>query len=79
MKSKFIKSTIILIIGGAITKLMAMLIKIFLTRKIGNTGIGLYMLIMPTFNLFITLATMSLPISISKIISEGKIFINLFI
>ena len=72
MKSKFIKSTMILIIGGAITKLMAMVIKIFLTRSIGDNGIGLYMLIMPTFNLFITLATMSLPTSISKVVSEGK-------
>ena len=72
MKSKFIKSTFILIIGGAITKLMAMVIKIFLTRSIGDKGIGLYMLIMPTFNLFITLCTMSLPTSISKVVAEGK-------
>ena len=72
MKSKFIKSTMILIIGGAITKLMAMIIKIFLTRSIGDNGIGLYMLIMPTFNLFITLCTMSLPTSISKVVAEGK-------
>ena len=70
MKSKFIKSTIILIIGGAITKLMAMIIKIFLTRSIGEDGIGLYMLIMPTFTLFITLSTMSLSTSISKLISS---------
>ncbi|MBR7042511.1 MAG: oligosaccharide flippase family protein, partial [Bacilli bacterium] len=44
----------------------------FLTRSIGDNGIGSYMLIMPTFNLFITLCTMSLPISISKVTSEGK-------
>lgn len=72
MKSKFIKSTFILIIGGAITKIMAMIIKIFLTRSITEDGIGLYMLIMPTFNLFITLSTMSLPTSISKVVSIGK-------
>lgn len=72
MKNKFIKSTLILVIGGAITKLMAMVIKIFLTRGIGDNGIGLYMLIMPTFNLFITLCTMSLPTAISKVIAEGK-------
>jgi len=70
MKSKFIKSTIILIIGGAITKLMAMIIKIFLTRSIGDGGIGLYMLVMPTFNLFITLSTMSLSTAISKLIAS---------
>ena len=72
MKNKFIKSTIILIIGGGITKLLAMVIKIFLTRAIGDSGIGLYMLILPTFNLFITLCSMSLSVSISKLISDGK-------
>lgn len=72
MKNKFIKSTILLIIGGIITKILAMVLKIFLTRIIGNKGIGLYMLIMPTFTLFITISTMSLPTSISKVISEGK-------
>ena len=72
MKSKFIKSTIILIIGGAITKILAMVIKIFLTRSIGDNGIGLYMLIMPTFNLFITLCTLSLSTSISKLVAVNK-------
>ena len=72
MKNKFIKSTIILIIGGFITKIMAMILKIFLTRNIGNEGIGLYMMVLPTFNLFITLCTMSLSTSISKLVSERK-------
>jgi len=72
MKNKFIKSTIILIIGGAITKLLAMVIKIFLTRAIGDDGIGLYMMVLPTFNLFITLCSLSLSTSISKLISERR-------
>lgn len=72
MKNKFIKSTIILIIGGAITKILAMVIKIFLTRAIGDDGIGLYMMVLPTFNLFITLCSLSLSTSISKLISERR-------
>ena len=72
MKNKFIKSTIILIIGGAITKILAMVIKIFLTRSIGDDGIGLYMMVLPTFNLFITLCSLSLSTSISKLISERR-------
>ena len=72
MKNKFIKSTIILIVGGAITKILAMVIKIFLTRAIGDDGIMLYMMVLPTFNLFITLCSLSLSISISKLISERK-------
>lgn len=72
MKSKFIKSTIILIIGGLITKLLGMFIKIVLTRTIKEEGISLYMLILPTFNLFITLCTLGLSPAISKLISEKK-------
>lgn len=72
MKSKFIKSTIILLIGGLLTKILSMVIRIALTRAITTKGIGLYMLVLPTFNLFITLCTFSLPISISKLISENK-------
>ena len=70
MKEKFIKSTIILIIGGFITKIIGMLIRIVTTRLIGVYGIGLYMMIMPTYTLFITIATLSLPIAISKLVSE---------
>ena len=71
-KSKFIKSTIILLIGGFLTKILGMLIKIIITRSISTKSMGLYMMIMPTFNLFITLAQAGFPISISKIVSEDK-------
>lgn len=72
MKNKFIKSTIILILGGGLSKLLGMSIKIITTRLIGTEGIGLYMMIMPTFSLFIALASLGLPISISKLVSEEK-------
>ena len=72
MKEKFIKSTIILVLGGFITKILAMVIRIVITRYIGSNNIGLYMLVMPTFNLFITIASFSLPTSLSKLISENK-------
>ena len=71
MKEKFIKSTIILIIGGLLTKILGMVIRIVTTRIIGLEGIGLYMLVMPTYGLFITIATLSLPIAISKLVSEN--------
>lgn len=72
MKNKFIKSTIILIIGGLITKILGMIIKIVLTRTIGTEGISEYMLVLPTFNLFITLCNLGVPIAITKLISEKK-------
>lgn len=72
MKNKFIKSTIILMIGGMITKVLGMVIKIVLTRTIGEDGISLYMLVLPTFNLFITLCSLGMPIAISKLVSEDR-------
>lgn len=72
MKSKFIQSTIILLIGGIISKILGMIIKIVLTRTVGDQGIGLYMLILPTFNLFITLCSLGMPVAISKLVSENK-------
>ena len=71
LKEKFIKSTLILVIGGLITKILGMIIKIITTRIIGLEGIGLYTMVMPSFNLFITIATLSLPLSLSKIVSEN--------
>lgn len=71
-KEAFIKSTIILIIGGFITKILGMVIKVVNTRLIGLEGISLYMLILPTFSLFMSLSQFSLPTSISKLVSEEK-------
>ncbi len=71
-KEKFIKSTIILIIGGFVTKILGMVIKVINTRLIGLEGIGLYMLIYPTFSLFMSLSQFSLPTSVSKLVSEEK-------
>jgi stage V sporulation protein B len=72
MKNKFITSTIILILGGFITKILGFIIKIIYTRIITEEGVSLYAIIMPTYSLLITLATMAMPLSISKLVSEGK-------
>jgi len=71
-KEKFIKSTIILIIGGFLTKILGMIIKIVMTRIVGVDGIGLYMLIFPTFSLFMTISQLGFPVAISKLVSEDK-------
>ena len=70
MKEKFIISTIILLVGGFLTKVLGMIIKIVMTRLIGTEGIGLYMMILPTFSLFIGLAQAGFPIAISKLVAE---------
>lgn len=72
MKEKFIVSTIILIIGGFLTKILGMIIKIIMTRLMGAEGIGLYMMILPTFSLFIALSQAGFPIAISKLVAEDN-------
>ncbi len=73
MKNKFIKSTLILIIGGFFTKLLGLVIKIVLTRLIGTEGIGLYSMIMPTFLLLNSIAQLGLPTALNILISNGKL------
>ena len=71
--NKFLKSTLILIVGSLITKIMGFIIRIMYTRIIGEDGISLYTLIMPSYSLLVTIASFAMPITISKLISEGKI------
>lgn len=84
-KNKFITSTLILMLGGAITRLLGFIIKIMYTRIIGPDGVSLYAIVMPTYSLLITIASLSLPLAISKMVAEQKyksskiIFSSIFI
>lgn len=71
-KSKFIKSSIILIIGGFITKLLGMAIKIISVRTIGIETMSLYSLIMPTFLLLISISGLGLTTALNVLISSNK-------
>lgn len=72
MKEKFMKSVIILLIGGLLTKLLGMLIKIIMSRLIGTEGLGLYMMVLPTFSLFIGIGQFGLPTALSKLVAEKR-------
>ncbi|MBQ2946868.1 MAG: oligosaccharide flippase family protein [Bacilli bacterium] len=72
MKNKFIKSTLILVIGGFFTKVLGMTIKIVLTRLISTEGIGLYSMIMPTFLLLNSIAQLGLPTALNILIATNK-------
>ena len=69
-KNVFLKSVIILLIGGLITKIISMFIKIVLARLIGTEGRGIYMLISPTFVMLMALAGLGFPVAISKLVAE---------
>ena len=72
MKEKFINSVIILLIGGLLTKLLGMFIKIMMSRLIGTEGLGLYMMVLPTFSLFIGIGQFGLPTALSKLVAEKR-------
>lgn len=72
MKDKLIKSTLILLVGGCITKILGMIIKIVIGRMVGSTVLGLYMMILPTFSLFIGLSQFGFPVSLSRLVAEDK-------
>ena len=72
MKEKFIKSVLILLFGGGITKLLGMIIRVVMSRMMGTELLGLYMLILPTFSLFISIGQFGMPIALSKLVAEDK-------
>lgn len=71
MKNIFLKSTIILMVGTCITKILGFLIKIVATRSLGSSYY-IYALIMPTYSLLITITQLGLPMALSTIISKSK-------
>ena len=72
MKEKFINSVIILLVGGLLTKVLGMLIKVIMSRLIGTEGLGLYMMVLPTFSLFIGIGQFGLPTALSKLVAEKR-------
>ncbi|WP_449537103.1 stage V sporulation protein B [Ferdinandcohnia sp. Marseille-Q9671] len=71
-KQTFLKGTLILIIAGLITRILGFINRIVVARLIGEEGVGLYMMAIPTFVLTITLTQMGLPVAISKLVAEAE-------
>lgn len=71
-KETFIKSTIILMIGGLLTKILGILIRIFMSRNTSLDVISLYMLITPTFSLMMAISQLGFSSGISKVVSENN-------
>lgn len=69
-KNKFVAATFILILSGMSTKVLGLIIKILFTRIVGSTTISLYTIVMPTYSLLLTIATLAMPTTISKLIAQ---------
>lgn len=70
--SKFLQGTIILIAAGLITRVLGFINRIVVARVIGEEGVGLYMMAVPTLVLAITITQMGLPVAISKLVAEAE-------
>jgi len=71
-KQTFLQGTLILIIAGLITRVLGFINRIVVARFIGEEGVGLYMMAVPTFVLTVTITQIGLPVAISKLVAEAE-------
>lgn len=71
-KQSFLHGTLLLIIAGMITRGLGFVNRIVIARLMGEEGVGLYMMAMPSLFLMITLTQIGLPAAISKRIAEAN-------
>ncbi len=70
--SNFFKGTILLAATAFISECIEFLINLTITKELGEYGVGQYMTIIPLIGLVMIIASMELPISISKFIAEKE-------
>ena len=71
-KQTFLQGTLFLIMAGLITRLLGFINRIVVARLMGEEGIGLYNMALPTLFLVYTLSQFGLPIAISKRVAEAE-------
>lgn len=71
-KQTFLKGTLILILAGFITRVLGFINRIVVARFIGEEGVGLYNMAVPTLVLVITITQLGLPVAISKLVAEAE-------
>ena len=72
MKKKLINSFIILSASSAITKLFSILNRMMLARLLDSNGMALYVLLIPTLSLCITLGQLGIPSAVFRLIANPK-------
>src|SRR5688500_5814579 len=70
-KQSFLKGTIILIIAEMITRFLGFINRLVVARVMGQVGVVLYMMALPTLFLVLTLTQIVLPTDISKRVEEA--------
>lgn len=70
-KQTFLQGTLILILAGMITRFLGFVNRLVVARLMGEEGVGLYMMALPTLFLVMTLTQLGLPVAISKRVAEA--------
>ena len=70
--NSFFKGTLLLIVAAFFSECIEFFVNMILARELGEEGMGRYMSILPVIFLVAVLASLELPISISKYIAENK-------
>jgi stage V sporulation protein B len=70
-KQTFLQGTLILVLAGMITRFLGFVNRLVLARFLGEEGVGLYMMALPTLFLVMTLTQVGLPVAISKRVAEA--------
>lgn len=68
-KNTIVKNTFILILTSMLIKILGLVNRVILTRLLGNEGISLYMIVLPSVMMFISLGSLSLNITITQIVA----------
>ncbi len=64
------KGASVLGITGIVCKVVGVLYSIPLARILGDTGLGLFQTVYPTYNLFLTLSSAGLPVAVSRLVAH---------
>ncbi len=64
------KGVSVLSITGIVCKVVGVLYSIPLARILGDTGLGLFQTVFPTYNLLLTLSSAGLPVAVSRMVSH---------
>ncbi len=66
----FLKGTLVLVLTAFLGECIEFVVNMVLAQELGEAGLGIYMSIIPVVFLFVIVASLELPISISKYIAE---------
>lgn len=70
--NSFVKGTLLLVIAAFFGECLEFFVNMILARQLGEEGMGLYMTILPVIFFVVIIASLELPISISKFIAEKQ-------